>query len=82
MDSDDTLIITATASLQPFEVKFRIKKNAPLSRLKLAYCDLKNMRRGLSFTYNGQIISDSATPNSLGIVDGGNIMVHFDRIEN
>lgn len=55
---------------------FRIKKNAPLSLVKRAYCQHEGLGyAGLNFLFGERRIFDGHTPNELGLEEGDAIDV-------
>ncbi|KAK9291770.1 hypothetical protein L1049_019720 [Liquidambar formosana] len=53
------------------DVFLRIKRDIPLRRLKIFYCDQHGLEYDtIRFTYDGVKIGNSQTANELGMVDG------------
>ena len=60
------------------EVLFKIKRDAKMRRLFVAYCKRKNYdSQNLLFFYQGERINDDDTPDSLVLQDGAKIITAF-----
>ncbi|KAK9467984.1 ubiquitin-related domain-containing protein [Lipomyces arxii] len=63
------------------EVYFRIKKSTALKKLIDTFCDRQGKaRKSVRFLYDGERVTESDTPDSLGMQDGDTLEVHQEQL--